>query len=163
MPAPFGNLNNTAMWPDEHVDMLRDLFAKGIGDSRMADELNRRFHTRYSRNSVIGKRVRIGLLVEQKPNLPVRAPKRPSRPAHVPAPRINPVELRALRCVEIIPRNVSLIDLEPGDCRYPYGDGPFVFCGHPKFGDAPYCGPHLRLCTGIGTTSERAATKGMAA
>ena len=26
-----------------------------------------------------------------------------------------------LRCVETDPRHLSLLQLEPGDCRYPYG------------------------------------------
>ena len=41
-----------------------------------------------------------------------------------------------LRCVEIEPRHLSLIDLEHGDCRYPYGgdeEGEAItFCGHPR-------------------------------
>ena len=40
-----------------------------------------------------------------------------------------------LRCVGITPRHLSLVDLEPGDCRYPYGgdaEGEAItFCGHP--------------------------------
>ena len=41
-----------------------------------------------------------------------------------------------LRCVEIVPRHLSLIDLEIRDCRYPYGrdeEGQAItFCGHPQ-------------------------------
>jgi GcrA cell cycle regulator len=51
--------------------------------------------------------------------------------------------------VGISPRLISLVDLEPGDCRYPYGgdtDGdPIVFCGHPRKAESCYCTPHFHL------------------
>ena len=33
----------------------------------------------------------------------------------------------------------TLIELDPNDCRYPFGEGPFVFCGDPQ---------HIYLCKG---------------
>jgi hypothetical protein len=42
---------------------------------------------------------------------------------------------------------VSLVDIEPHQCRYPYGDGPFTFCGHGKAEGSSYCAPHRLLCT----------------
>jgi GcrA cell cycle regulator len=66
-----------------------------------------------------------------------------------------------LRCVAIAPRHLSLTDLEPGDCRYPYGgdeDGVAItFCGHPRRKNSSYCGAHFRLSRGRGTAAERAA------
>ena len=54
-----------------------------------------------------------------------------------------------LRCVEIEPRHLSLIDLERGDCRYPYGgdeEGEAItFCGHPRRPGSSYCTPHFHL------------------
>lgn len=38
-----------------------------------------------------------------------------------------------------------LLDLEDGDCRWPYGDGPFVFCGCKRAPGASYCQDHLIL------------------
>lgn len=43
---------------------------------------------------------------------------------------------------DVQPRLLSLIDLEPGDCRWPYGDGPYVFCGCQKISAGPYCYAH---------------------
>lgn len=40
-----------------------------------------------------------------------------------------------------------LLDLESGDCRYPFGDGPIVFCGHPAVDGSSYCLPHKILCS----------------
>ncbi len=54
-----------------------------------------------------------------------------------------------LRCVAITPRHLALIDLEPADCRYPYGGGaegePITFCGHPRREGSSYCASHVHL------------------
>ena len=59
---------------------------------------------------------------------------------------VKPVKLR---CVEIEPRHLSLIELERGDCRYPYGgdeEGEAItFCGHPRRPGSSYCAPHFHL------------------
>ncbi len=55
-------------------------------------------------------------------------------------------------------------ELEPGDCRYPYGgdkdDEPIAFCGHPRRAGSSYCTPHFHLTRGVGTEAERAAGSG---
>ena len=54
-----------------------------------------------------------------------------------------------LRCVDIEPRHLSLIELERGDCRYPYGgdeeNEAITFCGHPRRPGSSYCSPHFHL------------------
>ena len=78
-----------------------------------------------------------------------------------PRPVFEPVKPVKLRCAEIAPRHVSLLDLEPGDCRYPYGgdeEGEAItFCAHPRHPDSSYCTAHVDLTRGPGTASERAA------
>lgn len=56
------------------------------------------------------------------------------------------VAMPKLRCVEVEPRNLKLIDLETSDCRFPYGDSEITFCGHPVIDGSSYCGPHHGLC-----------------
>ena len=56
------------------------------------------------------------------------------------------LEVTKLRCTEIVPRNVSLIDLESDDCRYPYGTDEITFCGHLKQPGSAYCAAHHALC-----------------
>jgi GcrA cell cycle regulator len=66
-----------------------------------------------------------------------------------------------LRCVGVQPRLIPLLELERGDCRYPYGgdkEGEDVgFCGHPRQPGSSYCAPHARLTRGRGPASARAA------
>lgn len=163
-------------WAPEHSQALRDHLARGMSFSEIAKAINVRFGTNYTRNAVIGRSQRMGLggagRQEQRPEqrfkatLPrkPRSGKRPDpkAPASEP-PSPPPVRAEAvrLRCVGISPRLVSLIELGPGDCRYPYGgdrDGePIVFCGHPQRDGSSYCTAHFHLTRGLGTASERAA------
>jgi hypothetical protein len=53
----------------------------------------------------------------------------------------------------------TLIDLEPGDCRYPFGDGPIVFCGSNAVAGSSYCLPHKILCTKATDHPARGADK----
>jgi GcrA cell cycle regulator len=49
-------------------------------------------------------------------------------------------------CAEIFPAEKTLRDLEPNDCRYPYGDRIITFCGQPKQEGSSYCPYHHELC-----------------
>jgi GcrA cell cycle regulator len=161
-------------WTPEHSDALREYLARGMSYSEIADAINAKFKTNYSRNAALGRARRMGLA---GPESPAGWPKLPPKAK---APRVDklrerrqpefmrpiPVFERAepvkLRCVEIVPRHLSLIDLEPGDCRYPYGgdeEGEAItFCGHPRRAGSSYCTPHFHLTRGPGTVSERAAS-----
>jgi GcrA cell cycle regulator len=164
-------------WPPEHSEALRDYLAKGMSYSEIADAINAKFRTAYSRNAAIGRAKRMGLGGPERPkdrlkHWPERPPKAKAlrldqpRERHVPEfmrpmPVFEREELPRLRCVEIEPRRLSLVELEPGDCRYPYGgdeDGEAItFCGHPRREGSSYCAPHFHLTRGPGTPSERAA------
>ena len=71
----------------------------------------------------------------------------------------EPAEFVKLRCVGITPRLLCLVDLEAGDCRYPYGgdrDGEAItFCGHPRRAGSSYCMPHFHLTRDCGAALER--------
>ena len=165
-------------WAPEHSDALREYLAKGMSYSEIADAINAKFRTAYSRNAAIGRARRMGLAGPDRPRAtassigPSGRRKRRRRGWHKPRERHVPefmrpmpvferVETARLRCVEIVPRHLSLVDLEPGDCRYPYGgdeEGEAItFCGHPRREGSSYCAPHFHLTRGPGTPSERAA------
>jgi GcrA cell cycle regulator len=155
-------------WAPAHCEALREYVTKGLSFAEAALEINRKFGTDYTRNAAIGRARRMGLVAsarsQRAPKLPPTKAARPPRsrrqerrlkpPASAERPKVK------LRCVGITPRLPALVDLEPGDCRYPYGgdkDGePITFCGHPRLPGSSYCGPHFRLTRGDGTASERA-------
>jgi GcrA cell cycle regulator len=164
-------------WASEHSAALREYFAKGMSYSEIAEAINAKFNTAYSRNATIGRAKRMGLSSpDRSKDLPTHWPGLPPKPGTArlhrprerhasefmrPTPVFEITETVKLRCVEINPRHLSLLDLERGDCRYPYGgdeDGePITFCGHPRRPGSSYCVAHLHLTRGHGTVSERAA------
>jgi GcrA cell cycle regulator len=158
-------------WAPAHSEALREFLARGMSFSAIAEAINKKFGTSYTRNAPISRSKRMGLSGPDRPERrlgPVlkaeSARRKRSRKVLVtetPAPAPPPAEPIKLRSVGISPRLVSLIELAPGDCRYPYGgdkDGePIVFCGHPRRDGSSYCTPHFHLTQGPGTASERAA------
>ena len=159
-------------WPPEHCDALRECLAKGMSFAEAADAINVRFDSGYSRNATIGRAKRMGLAALDRPKRLSRAPKEPelpqsrqncqraaaSKPESQAADRPQRIQLR---CVQIRPRHLAVVELEAGDCRYPYGgdaDGEAItFCGHPQREGSSYCLGHFNLTRGPGTPSERAA------
>jgi GcrA cell cycle regulator len=160
-------------WAPEHSGALRDLRAQRLSFSEIAAAINKRFNTAYSRNATVGRARRMGLVGPDRPELLPCAQSRldrlgevrlvePASPKfHWPMPPFEGKQPLKLRCVEIDPRHLSLIELEHGDCRYPYGgdeEGEAItFCGHPRRAGSSYCTPHFDLSCGPGTVSERAA------
>ena len=160
-------------WKARHTKALREYLAKGMSYSEIAKAINAKFKTAYSRSAAIGRVKRMGrtssALPEEQPKLPtgVKVPYLGKQRERYQPLLIRPVPVFErtvsvkLRCIEIAPRHLSLIDLEPGDCRYPYGgdeEGEAIsFCGHPRRKGSSYCAPHFHLTRGPGIASERAA------
>jgi GcrA cell cycle regulator len=171
-------------WPPEHSQALREYHAKGMSYSQIARALNARFATEYSRSAVLGRAKRMGLadtdqrraqqpmlermlreraaqarssgtkLSDTRPASQILSEFRPRKPAFA---KVSPVELR---CVDVSPRHLSLIELERKDCRYPYGgdeEGEAItFCGHPRRKGSSYCTPHFHLTRNAIIPTERA-------
>ena len=159
-------------WAPEHCDALRECLAKGMSFSQAADAINARFDTAYSRSATIGRAKRMGLAALDRPKRLSRLPQQlnaqrlrkirePAAESKPPTPVSERPDRVKLRCVQIMPRHLPLIELEPCDCRYPYGgdaDGEAItFCGHPRHEGSSYCIGHSHLTRGPGTASERAA------
>lgn len=162
-------------WLPEHSAALRDLRIRGMSYSQIADTINARFNTAYTRYAALSRGQRMGLgcfdrLEPSLPELPGRPDNGPERPPEGGPPLDRPREARAepradlvrwqkafsakldlpeLRCAEVTPRRLSLLELQAGDCRYPYGgdtDGEtMTFCGHPRRPGSSYCTPHFHL------------------
>src|SRR6266404_1940730 len=160
-------------WAPEHSDALRELFARDMTFSEIAKAINSKFKTKYSRNATLGRAKRIGLARLARPESLPPAKPRLSRLGELRSTESRPPKFRwsppafeeaepiNLRCVEIEPRHLSLVELERRDCRYPYGgdaEGEAItFCGHPRRPGSSYCTPHFHLTRGPGTAAERAA------
>jgi GcrA cell cycle regulator len=156
-------------WAPAHCEALRDYVTKGMSFAEAARAINRKFGTDYTRSAAIGRARRMGLAApargERSPKLPPasRSPRMPKYRSGAPKPPMSPpksAEPVKLRCVGITPLLKALVDLEMGDCRYPYGgdrEGEAIaFCGHPRLPGSSYCAPHYYLTRGDGTASERA-------
>jgi GcrA cell cycle regulator len=149
-------------WAPEHSDALREFIAKGMSFSEAAQAINSRFNTSYTRSAALGRARRLRLEADdrQTPSMPTKPvdlrdiaepPPSDVRTAALiwPAPVLKEIKPVKLRCVEIEPRHLSLIELEHGHCRYPYGgdeEGEAItFCGHPRRQDSSYRTPHFHL------------------
>ena len=157
-------------WAPEHSSALRDYLAQGMSFSQIAKAINAKFNTAYSRNATIGRARRLGLMGPDRPSSSLaaqprldrlgglRASEPKSMACHWPAPVFEDANPAKLRCVEIEPRELSLLDLGWGDCRYPYGgdeEGEAItFCGHPRRPGSSYCTPHFHLSRNPALPSE---------
>lgn len=156
-------------WAPEHSGALRDYVLKGLSFSDIAREINKTFGTAYTKSAVLGRARRMGLSVPPRVDSPSIVPSlATAQDDSVPSPQslprglqqppktaFRPADPVKLRCVGIRPRLISLLELESGDCRYPYGgdkDGEEItFCGHPRRRGSSYCAPHFSLTWGPGT------------
>ena len=145
------------------VDRLKELWSTHSA-SQIVGQLFNEFRVIVTRSGVVGKLHRLGIGIEAKTNLhpmtrdrietidgQIRPRIRRSRAplTRKPAVRHESPELKAMRCAEITPLGLTLLELEHGQCRYPYGEtgeGTGVtFCGHPALKDRSYCSAHFAL------------------
>lgn len=129
-------------WPQERVDQLLKLISEGYSAGVIGQQLG------LTRNAVIGKAHRLGLVVggSKEPGKTKKRVARPRVPSQKPQ-RFRTVDAwqAALRAADVVPLHLSLFDIERGQCRYPFGDGPFTFCGCKTLEGSSYCDPHHQL------------------
>jgi len=139
-------------WNDERVAELMRLWGEGHSASVIAEMMGL-----VSRNAVIGKVHRLKLAARpprtgpakkaRKTTLrPVRRALQVGKMARIPkSPPTERTESVVQPISDVLApesRNIALLDLQPRDCRYPYGDNPFVFCGHKTSDLRSYCDYH---------------------
>jgi GcrA cell cycle regulator len=148
-------------WTDDIISMVKDLW-KTMSAAEIAAQINAQHGLSLTRNSIVGKLHRLGLTIQHKaechpstPGIKRERKKRVHRSilkvidggnAGLRLVKRTASTIEPLRCVEVVPLNLSIAELERGQCRYPYGDGPFVFCGHPVHEGSSYCPSHDALC-----------------
>jgi GcrA cell cycle regulator len=131
-------------WTPEKVEQLIQLFETGLSSTGIAARLEG-----MSRNAVIGKLTRLGLTNAngfKRKKGGDRSQKVQEFLGQKQHQRQAPVSvLPTLKVADVVPLHLSLLDLGPDQCRYPFGDGPFTFCGCEKIEGSSYCEPHHRL------------------
>ncbi len=154
-------------WNDEHVAVLRRLWAEGLSATQIARTLAAAEGRGLTRNAVIGKVHRIGLVGRATPSRPVRArPSRPPSPVRVergpaakPLPPMPPPAPDALTALNWCGVAHTILSVQDDVCRYPYGDAQregVFFCGRAtsdaQFG--VYCQEHARVCYQPGSSHQ---------
>jgi GcrA cell cycle regulator len=133
MPWPFA-------WTDERKQLVRDLWAQGFTATEVARQLGG-----VSRNAIIGLCHRNDFRQGKRRAAPMPKPEPLPPPCHVraePKPEIQPPASQPMPDDFL---GLPLWQLREDQCRWPHGDGPFVFCGQPKErGGTAYCAEHRR-------------------
>lgn len=135
------------------IDRLKELYEGGASCANVAYTLCDEFSVRITRNAVIGKARRLELVNPNPPRQNLqgdRKSRRRSEGARLPgerAPKFNPVKFVCVQA-DVIPLHVSLTDLQHDQCRWPYGEGPYTFCGC-AIAVGSYCYPHYQQSRGL--------------
>lgn len=124
----------TDTWTPERTKTLTALWAAGLSCRQIMSELGLE-----SRNQVVGKVFRLQLPPpEKKQYTETRGrPRKDSKKTLFQMFVKRPLDDHADKALHI-----AFLDLQPIHCRFPYGDGPFTFCGHPKTDGSSYCADH---------------------
>lgn len=157
--TPLGQkLSDLSGWSDERVSTLLKLWDDGLSASQCAKQLGG-----VTRNAVLGKLSRLGVLTRVTPSRPTRvSPPKPKPPSpsklriagngavfQEPTPRAPLAEVPVFDEAAPPAGVIALADLEPHHCRFPLGDPrhpKFGFCGRRRKQDGkvlqPYCDDH---------------------
>ncbi len=152
-------------WSVEAISDLKRLHEQGASFSEIAGLIGCA-----SRNAVIGKAGRLGLLggrrqkqrmkrAQEFQHSVKRMRRAPLNKGKIFVVMADPVIAQKPEAIDASNAlNLSLLDLTAETCRFPFGtEAPFLFCGHPTIEGSSYCGHHKLICTGAGTVSERTA------
>jgi GcrA cell cycle regulator len=151
----------TTVWTDPVVSRLEELcLDPSYSNATIACVLNKEFNTEFTRNSIIGRRSRTGL-ISSKPARVARSTVKQERPT----PRRRPTfhfaklapELKVhghtavIEMPTVFPHACGILELKNDTCRFPVGDvgsSGFFFCGTPGADFAchkPYCPAHAQI------------------
>lgn len=142
IPAKIGRPYPNSQWTPEKVEQLIAMFHEGLS----CEIIGRRLGT--TRNAVIGRLHRMGYTKPQPTTKIARVPKRAegSSDGRGVVIRFRPhMENFQQRAAAVVPLHIGLVDLQSHHCRYPYGEGPYSFCGHKKADGSSYCPEHFAL------------------
>jgi GcrA cell cycle regulator len=134
------NNNHETPWTDDRVNWLKELWNTGMRASQIGRLIG------VSRNAIIGKANRLGLVGKPKPagqttNDKVHKARALRHWTPPPVAVAEPVEITDAPFLD-----VSLYEIKHNECHFPHGDqSPYFFCGQPVQAGSPYCPFHHRL------------------
>ena len=129
------------------IDRLIVLQARGFTAREIAIKLGREFDYPFTRNAIIGKAHRLCLPPRLKPITqpkPKRVYARKRKRKGAGPERI--VMPKAQQPRAEVGGPITIYQLGYGDCRFPLGPFPFVFCGQEQQDGSSYCPEHFRIC-----------------
>lgn len=133
-------------WTAERMARLRSLVEQRLSTAEIAILMG------ISRNAVCGavfrSKITLTASTPARRGKRVASPPRKKKPEAAPPPllvNLKPAPFVAREAKGVTARLVTLNDLKQGDCRWPYGDGPFHFCGCECAFGASYCAGHAKL------------------
>ncbi len=157
---------NNRPWTEAEVDQLKAAWARGESASGIAQSLGR------DRNSILGK-----IHVLRRKGEPIE-PRRTGRTALSRGERLEISNRRRARAGKALiaalppvaavvplasgsvsPKRLSIVEIGPGQCRWPYGNGPFHFCGHTAVLGKPYCLDHAQIAYQPATPADKQPVK----
>jgi GcrA cell cycle regulator len=133
------------MWTSEQDDQLRAMHAEMPRPTcaKMGERIG------CSKNAIIGRRGRIGLAGPKRVAGPRnRSPNRPKAEPRVSMQRVAMLKAESVSTNTTPIGAKSLVDLAPDECRWPFGDKPYTFCGCQAVDGLPYCAGHARIAYG---------------
>lgn len=147
------NYRKSPWFQDERREqILRENFNR-YSTAQLADLINRQTGSAFTRNAIIGRAHRLGLINKR----PVQSGPKVKKLPHENGTGLA-ARLRAPRNYYDIPQvadepelpflNITFDDLDERHCRYLRGgDGkPFLYCGQPHKDNSSYCAFHHSIC-----------------
>lgn len=131
-------------WDDHEVEAMKGLYGDGLSMSQIARALG----TGRTRNAVLGKLHRLGLVDPSRkmPRQPRVASAPRARNPHTPTPLSEPEP--AFEPMLVNGEPVTVFTITDQMCHWPIGDPlepAFQFCGHAPMFDSPYCPFHRKI------------------
>lgn len=145
-------MTGAVVWTEPRVTALKSLWARGWTGTQIAKEINRLTGSSFTRNAILGATHRLSMpsvrpLLGPKKHRQHRNSRKRERRMSAKAPQMAPERLIRAESIEAPPpRNLSILGLATGDCRWPVTDGPpYLFCGNPALYGCSYCAAHMSI------------------
>lgn len=127
----------TDPWPPEAIEAMRHMADERLSATQAAKKLGK------SRNAVLGMAQRRGIKFHATRWTGVDPYLGPPRPP--PKPRPKPLPKPVIPSEAPESRGLGMLDLGPMNCRWPFGDRDYTFCGAAIKEHSPYCEHHASI------------------